>query len=170
MTKPTDSFADGEAPGSFALETAENDRYTLSQPVLQFVYASTYVPGRITSARTALDSIVAASRAHNAASGVSGCLIFDGRTFIQVLEGPAQSVQGVFRRIRRDRRHRAIVLVGSRSCDDRAFLDTPMIGFLSPGIFAEHGLSADIDSGKLSGDAVLTLAERLTTVNSESTA
>ena len=170
MMKQTDSFADAGAPGRLAPETTQDDRHAAAQPVFQLVYASTYTPGRITSARTALSSIVATSRAHNEASGVSSCLIFDGRSFVQILEGQAQSVQAIFRRIRRDRRHRQIFLVGSRSCDRRALLDTPMVGFLSPNIFAEHGLCGGIDSRKLSGDAVLALAERLATVNSESTA
>jgi hypothetical protein len=170
MTKQSDTFADAVAPGRFAPETTDDDRHAALQPLFQLVYASTYAPGRITSARTALNSIVASSRAHNEASGVSSCLIFDGRSFVQVLEGPAQSVQTIFRHIRRDRRHREIFLAGSRSCDRRALLDTPMVGILSPGIFAEHGLSGDIDSRRLSADAVLALAERLTTVNSECTA
>ena len=163
MTRPRNVLAEGDAAAWPASTLSDHRPYRAIEPIFQLVYTSTFAPGRITSARTALDTITATSRERNIAAAVSGCLIFDGQTFVHILEGPVRSVQVVFNRIRRDRRHRALVFIGSRASDRRSFTDRPLLGILQPGVFAEAGLSEDLESRKLRGETALALAERLAT-------
>ncbi|WP_082767295.1 BLUF domain-containing protein [Bosea sp. PAMC 26642] len=100
----------------------------MTMPVSQFVYASTFVPGRITSARSAFQDIIRAAQTSNDANEISGCLIFDGRFFVQMLEGDSAAIENAFQRLRRDRRHRNIAVIGMRSDQARSFGAYPMIG------------------------------------------
>jgi hypothetical protein len=60
------------------------------------------------------------ARRKNAAHQITGLLLYDGRRFLQTLEGPAFAVSDTFFRIKADRRHRAIVQLSS-DIDERAF-------------------------------------------------
>ena len=96
----------------------------------------------ISTARTPPDaamvsSILARSRINNAAVGVTGMLVVGGRRFLQTLEGPADAVEGVYRRIRADPRHFAIVELANERIETRAFADWAM-GY-RPGASAREG-------------------------------
>ena len=80
----------------------------------------------ISSARPTLmladvEAILETSRRRNAADDVSGLLIFDGKRFLQALEGPLETVEGTFSRIALDTRHRALVRLSSRHVETREF-------------------------------------------------
>lgn len=66
-----------------------------------------------------LETILRASRRNNAAAGVSGLLVAGGRRFLQLLEGPAESVATVFDRIKRDPRHFAVVILSRKEVEQR---------------------------------------------------
>lgn len=72
-------------------------------------------------APTALEDILRASRRNNAAANVTGLLIAGGNRFLQVLEGPDQSVQNTYDRICKDVRHRAPVILKRDAIEERAF-------------------------------------------------
>ncbi|MGE8657954.1 MAG: diguanylate phosphodiesterase [Achromobacter sp.] len=57
----------------------------------------------------ALDGLIRQARARNASLNVTGLLLFDGVHFVQLLEGPAQSVESLFDTIGRDARHKSVV-------------------------------------------------------------
>ena len=59
----------------------------------------------------ALDSILAVSRSWNARSGVTGVLGVTGRTYIQLLEGPAEELDSLLERLRRDPRHKDLTVL-----------------------------------------------------------
>ena len=61
--------------------------------------------------RDALPAILASSRRNNGVDGVSGLLWTNGERFVQLLEGPPESVELTFDRIRRDPRHRGVEVV-----------------------------------------------------------
>jgi hypothetical protein len=86
--------------------------------MLQLTYISTAAPKL--PAGTVAD-ILKASRNNNAASGVTGLLLHDGRRFLQALEGEVALVNRTYERIKADPRHRAIVLLSSREVGARAF-------------------------------------------------
>lgn len=55
-----------------------------------------------------LEDIVMRSAAGNIELGVTGILLFNGMNFFHILQGEAQSVEALFGRIARDRRHHAV--------------------------------------------------------------
>lgn len=81
----------------------------------QIIYASV--------ARDAKDlhGILEQSRHNNALDGITGLLWSDGRRYVQVLEGPEESVGPTFDRIGRDPRHHSIEVLTDRRVDGREF-------------------------------------------------
>lgn len=57
-----------------------------------------------------LDALVAASAERNRAVGVTGLLVADANAFLQVLEGPRDTVSALFQRISTDPRHERVTL------------------------------------------------------------
>lgn len=86
--------------------------------MLQLVYVSTAAPG---VDQAMVDRILARSRANNARDLLTGLLYFDGKRFMQVLEGPAAAVEAAYERIAADPRHRALVVVSRRTIETREF-------------------------------------------------
>ena len=56
-----------------------------------------------------LDSMVAEANVKNGQEEVSGILLFNGTHFFQLLEGPEEKVEGIYRRICTDPRHHNLV-------------------------------------------------------------
>lgn len=112
--------------------------------MLQLTYISTAAPGL---PATVVSDILKASRNNNAAAGVTGLLLHDGRRFLQALEGETAMVNRTYERIKADPRHRAIVLLSSREVHARAFGDWAM--------------AAQAVAGSRDGD-VASLVDRLT--------
>ncbi|WP_052730539.1 BLUF domain-containing protein [Sphingomonas sp. SRS2] len=84
----------------------------------QLTYISTARPTLILSD---VEQILQASRRRNERDQVTGLLIFDGKRFLQALEGPIDAVEQTFARIATDPRHRALVKLSSRHVDTREF-------------------------------------------------
>lgn len=62
-----------------------------------------------------IDALVAQSASNNAARQVTGILMSSGRVFFQILEGPESAVDELFVRIRRDSRHRDVLLLATEN-------------------------------------------------------
>jgi hypothetical protein len=86
--------------------------------MLQLVYVSTAAPG---VDQAMVERILARSRANNARDLLTGLLYFDGKRFMQVLEGPADAIESAYVRIAADPRHRALVVVSRRGVEAREF-------------------------------------------------
>ena len=86
--------------------------------MLQLTYISTATE-QVTD--RSVDEILATSRLNNAAGGITGLLLYDGRRFLQALEGDAALVNAAFHRIKQDRRHKAVVMLSSKDVEERAF-------------------------------------------------
>ncbi len=86
--------------------------------IFQIIYISS-ATGAVTNedCRT----IVRRAGINNARADVTGLLLFNGRRFLQALEGPQAAVESIFARIKEDERHRAIVLLQAREVADRQF-------------------------------------------------
>lgn len=84
----------------------------------QLTYISTAVPG---VDATEVDKILAVARRANGDRDITGLLLFDGRRFLQALEGEEDQVGAVFERIKGDPRHRAIVLLSNKPVPERQF-------------------------------------------------
>ena len=107
-----------------------------SSTVFRLVYRS---HSRIGDARESEEfgRFLRASRANNAASGVTGALMFYDHWFAQALEGPEEAVRGLFGRIAADPRHDTIEITTQCRVDARVFARWAMAHV------GEHG-SADI--------------------------
>lgn len=76
--------------------------------MIRLIYFST---ARLGLNREDLEIILSQSIASNIAHEITGILMFNGRNFMQILEGPGQAVQDLFARIMNDSRHTGVVLI-----------------------------------------------------------
>ena len=67
------------------------------------------------------EAIFEQSRHNNAIDGVTGLLYTDGFRFMQVLEGSPESIEATFGRIRRDPRHRDLIVLQDGEQEERTF-------------------------------------------------
>ncbi len=86
--------------------------------VIQMIYVSA-ATGPFSTAQ--LEALLQTSRDNNEAVGVSGMLLHDDGTFLQVLEGPEDEVESLYERIGRDTRHTDSVVLWKREIEQRAF-------------------------------------------------
>ncbi|MBV5258536.1 BLUF domain-containing protein [Synechococcus moorigangaii CMS01] len=91
--------------------------------ISRLVYISTAHPDLMLAD---LDSILETARTRNAAENITGLLVFNGFNFMQLLEGPAESVERIFASICNDGRHTGVVRVMSGETDARVFGDWAM--------------------------------------------
>lgn len=73
-----------------------------------------------------LEDILRTARSRNLALGLTGCLHYESGLFFQWLEGPAEAVAEVLESIRKDDRHRDVVVLISGTQDKREFQDWKM--------------------------------------------
>jgi hypothetical protein len=98
--------------------------------------------------------ILRGALARNPRLGLTGFLVRDRGRFLQVLEGPRESVLPMMRRIHRDPRHRTVAVMGAGERRGRRFGAWSM-GYASG--LSEAGLPA---IAELDPAAALTLLER----------
>jgi hypothetical protein len=90
----------------------------------QIVYVSlSTVPGD----KADLVGILEQSRHNNAIDGIRGLLWSDGRSFLQVFEGPRASVDATFARINADERHHSLTVLSDRRIVTHEFSDWTMV-------------------------------------------
>jgi hypothetical protein len=92
--------------------------YVLSQ----YLYIST-AP---TLPREEVEAILAASARNNPARGITGLLLFNGRNFLQLLEGEAADVAALMDKIIADPRHAGVSVLYRRTIRARACPDWAM--------------------------------------------
>lgn len=92
---------------------------------LQIGYASA---GTVDFTDADLVELLAKARAKNEALGITGMLLYHEGSFLQVLEGPAEAVDGLYGRICLDKRHSDSILLFKREIDHRQF-DNWTMGF-----------------------------------------
>ena len=103
-------------------------------------------------------AILATSHEHNPSRAITGMLLFaenrDGRrgSFMQLLEGPAEAVEALRRRIFDDPRHHTKIVVERGSAEDRSFPDwsmaykaAPDSGLAAGSVFSDLGEEAFFD-------------------------
>ena len=101
-------FDDGDA------SSLEPEEATLTQ----IVYASAAAKGFDV---LELPAILESARRRNAELSVTGMLLFEGTSFLQVLEGESEVIDALFERIRADRRHTRVVLLLREPLASRSF-------------------------------------------------
>ena len=86
--------------------------------MMQLLYVSTASHGL---GQTDLDNIMREAVAYNARVKVTGSLYYNGRNFMQLLEGSAPVVQDLLTLIRRDVRHSGVVVIREMTGTSHAF-------------------------------------------------
>lgn len=109
----------------------------------QLIYISTARPSLMLSD---VEAILEASRRRNGRDNISGLLIFDGKRFLQALEGPIEAVETAFSRIALDPRHRAMVKLSSRGVETREFGQWSMASHIVGPVIGGGDLVAQVDA------------------------
>lgn len=73
-----------------------------------------------------LDRLLEGARRRNERSGVTGVLLHDDYSFLQVLEGTPEAVRRTVERIKRDPRHGGMTVVQDQPITERDFSDWSM--------------------------------------------
>jgi hypothetical protein len=93
----------------------------------QVVYSSAAV---VPFTEAQLTELLARARLNNDRLAVSGMLLYHEGSFLQVLEGDAAVLEGLFTTISADKRHHRVIALLKREVDERHFGDWKM-GFAS---------------------------------------
>jgi hypothetical protein len=109
----------------------------------QITYISTARPSLLLSD---VDEVLLASRRNNQRARVTGLLIFDGKRFLQALEGALEDVETTFSRIAADPRHRALVRLSGRAVAAREFGDWSMGSHLVTPLAGQGDMIAHVDA------------------------
>jgi hypothetical protein len=89
----------------------------------QLVYASAALPG-FTAAD--LEDVLRVARERNARIGVTGMLLFENFSFLQVLEGDLDRLDALYHKIQADPRNTRHTLLLREPIDGRSFVDWTM--------------------------------------------
>jgi len=90
--------------------------------ISQYLYIST-APSL---SRADVDSILASSQRNNPARDVTGLLLYNGRNFLQLLEGEESELVSLMVKISHDPRHTGISMIDRKIVDARACPDWAM--------------------------------------------
>lgn len=75
---------------------------------------------------TDLKELLKVSRLNNRRNGISGFLLYQDMSFIQLIEGPDRNVYKLWERIRLDKRHTAVTLILLQNIEQRIFQNWSM--------------------------------------------
>ena len=134
----------------------------------RLVYYSTYnISSPVNDVAADLEHILASAIRLNSESGLTGGLIFNRQFFAQVLEGDRDAVMQTLARIHRDRRHKHIVVAGTKQVGERLFGEWSM-GYAGnmesfKTICAESGHAGQFDPTQMSGSHLTALILALVT-------
>lgn len=80
-----------------------------------------YASRAVDSSTSATDAILAQSRAHNTACGITGILCYGAGIFLQAIEGGRMAVSDLYGHIQKDPRHKDVVLLHYEEISERRF-------------------------------------------------
>ncbi len=129
--------------------------------LVRLLYASRVIE----SASSATESILAQSRTHNPASGITGILCYGGGIFLQALEGGRMAVSELYGHIQKDTRHKDVVLLSYEEISERRFGGWTMgqvnVAKLNNSILLKYSEKPELDPYAVSGHMSLALLEEL---------
>lgn len=100
----------------------------MSEALDQLIYFSLWRPDSGSSLQQAMEDILAVSTQNNRRAGVTGALVGCNGWFLQLLEGPGESVNDVYTKISADMRHQTVTRIGTQAVNQRAFPYWSMCG------------------------------------------
>lgn len=114
---------------------------------------------------SATESILAQSRSHNMASGITGILCYGGNIFLQALEGGRQQVSELYGIIQKDPRHKDVELLLYEEISERRFGGWTMgqvnVAKLNMSIMLKYSETPELNPYAVSGKVSLALLEEL---------
>lgn len=130
--------------------------------LVRLLYASRLAD---TESTTATESILAQSRTHNPASGITGILCYGGGIFLQALEGGRSQVSELYGHIQKDTRHKEVVLLHYEEIMERRFGGWTMgqvnVAKLNTSILLKYSEKPEFNPYAVSGVVSLALLEEL---------
>ena len=115
--------------------------------IYQLIYHSHFMPVGAGPSST-IRSILRASEANNFRDGITGFLIFDKSSFVQILEGDQAAVLETYERIGDDPRHAHLTVLATRRVVARDFEGWAMGGHIASDvtrdIYARHGIAGGL--------------------------
>ena len=112
-----------------------------------------------------IESILAQSRKHNPALGITGILCQSGDIFLQVLEGGRTAVNRLYNDIVRDDRHKDVVVLHYEEVAERRFAGWTMgqvnLAKVNPSTLLKYSETTALDPYAMSGSASMALLEEL---------
>jgi hypothetical protein len=114
---------------------------------------------------SATEAILAQSRSHNPACGITGILCYGGGIFLQALEGGRVQVSDLYGHIQKDPRHKDVVLLHYEEISERRFGGWTMgqvnVAKLNTSILLKYSEKPELDPYSVSGKVSLALLEEL---------
>ncbi|MEO8020682.1 BLUF domain-containing protein [Polaromonas sp.] len=111
------------------------------------------------------EAILAQSRSHNPAIGITGILCYGGGIFLQALEGGRDQVSDLYGHIQKDPRHKDVVLLHYEEITERRFGGWTMgqvnVSKVNASILLKYSEKAELDPYAVSGKVSLALLEDL---------
>jgi hypothetical protein len=112
-----------------------------------------------------IDNILAQSRTHNPALGITGILCHGGEVFMQVLEGGRLAVNDLYNHIVRDPRHQQVTLLHYQEISERRFAGWTMgqvnLSRINPSLVLKYSDRPVLDPFSAPGSASMSLLEEL---------
>ena len=85
-----------------------------------------YVSEKTDYSDASLAQIIDSSTKNNPETGVTGCLLSGSNSFLQLLEGPRQTIDSLYVTINADNRHKNVVVLIDEDIDERLFASWSM--------------------------------------------
>jgi hypothetical protein len=124
-----------------------------------------YCSRAVDSSPAAIESILAQSRQHNPASGITGILCYGGGIFLQAIEGGRMQVSELFGTIQKDDRHKDVALLHYEEIFERRFGGWSMgqvnLTKINHSILLKYSEKPELDPYGVSGKVSLALLEDL---------
>ena len=118
-----------------------------------------------TSKPEVIDGILADSRKHNPAQGITGILCYGAGIFLQAIEGGRDAVSQLYNHISKDLRHKDVVLLHFEEITERRFGGWTMgrvdLAKLNTTIVLKYSERPELDPYGVSGQMSLALLEEL---------
>jgi hypothetical protein len=115
--------------------------------------------------KEALDTILAQSRAHNPALGITGILCYGGDVFMQLLEGGREQVNRLYNQIVTDNRHTDVTVLHYEEITERRFASWTMgqvnLEKLNPAILLKYSERPVLNPYAVSGAVSIALLTEL---------
>ncbi len=130
--------------------------------LVRLLYASTLAAQHNSDA---IDSILAQSRAHNPALGITGVLVHSEGIFLQVLEGGRKQVSDLYAHIASDVRHTDVVLLQYEEITERRYGGWSMgqvnLAKVNASVLLKYSETAGLNPYSVSGAVSMALLDEL---------